>query len=98
MTNENYLLVRVKEYPLLLIKPVYYIIILLLYILLGLGNKVCNNLFHYAYKHIGILSADKTQAIKNIIIAELEVDKLTFKYNLADTDYQEYKTNSIKVN
>ena len=67
--------------------PVYCIIIPLLHILLGLGNIVCKNLFDYAYKHINILHTDEINAINNVILAKVEVDELTSKYNLVDTEY-----------
>ena len=98
MNNENYSSVGIKEYPLLLMIPVSRIILPLLHILLGLGNKVRKNLFDFISERIEILHADEVQAINNAMLAELEVDDLMLKYDLADAEYQEYKSSRIDFN
>ena len=75
--NENYTSVRVKEYPLLLTTPARRIIMPLLHTFLGLRNKVRKKLFDCAHERIETLHVDETQAINNVILAELEVVELT---------------------
>ena len=98
MTNENHTSVGVKEHPLILMMPARRIIMPLLHMLLGLGNKVRKNLFDCKYERIEMLHVDEMQAINNVILAELEVDELTLKYDLADAECQEHRTNRIEFN
>ena len=98
MNDENYGSVGIKEHPLLLVTPVSRIILPLLHILLGLGNEVRKNFVDFISERIEISHVDEVQAINNTILAELEVDDLTLKYDLADAWYQEHKTSRIEFN